>query len=268
MINKEFIRDQMKYAGITINKLKNITGIGYATLNDYLNKKDYDIKAKNYDLIVNTLLTPYEQLLYANVQLNSLNSKTNHFYLFNELKCRKVFANIKSDSIAIKSSYSDSKNSLPKHVEIIFKDEEGNNKIREFNEELYNKIINKSDSNKISLIKEYFEVLNDEKINRIGTYYVNLKNQNGKFILNYIFFNKYKCKNSYEYNFELEYRSKELTYNELNLSPDELKRVINDNYEKVNNIEKKYFSDESKAKEEAEKSGGVLFIEKIIDRNK
>lgn len=162
-MNKNFIKKQMEIIGVNTNKLKDMTGIGYATLSDYLNKDDYNISAKHYDTIINTLFTPFEQLLYANANLKAISSKNDSDYWFDELKKRKVIESIELGKISVERSgapYSNSDGSVkmvPAHVNVIFNDVEGKNSIRIFDDVLYKKLNNAGKRDKIELIKKYFE---------------------------------------------------------------------------------------------------------------
>lgn len=162
MMNKEFIKKQMEIIGLSTNKLKDITRIGYATLSDYLNKQDYNISAKHYNTVVETLFTPFEHLLYSNAVSKAIGSKYDYEYWYDELKRRKVIESIESGKIIIERSgapYSDDGTirMLPAHVIVTFNAAEGKNSIRIFDDTLYNNLNNAGKKKKVDLIKKYFE---------------------------------------------------------------------------------------------------------------
>lgn len=157
-MNKEFIKRQMEIVGISKNRLKDITGVGYATINDFFNKDVYNIKAENYLKIVNELFTPFEQLLYANACEKSIGSKYDIEYWYDELVKRKVKQAFETGKIDIKKSggvISDDNGILrqvPAHLIVTFKDVEGNSYIRIFDGETYR------NSNKKEAVKQYFGI--------------------------------------------------------------------------------------------------------------
>lgn len=158
MMNKEFIEKQMNNVGISKNRLKDITGIGYATINDFFNKDGYNITADNYLKIVNTLFTPFEQLLYANARTKSIGSKYDIEYWYDELIKRKVKQAFKTGKIDFRKSggvISDDNGVLrdvPAHLIVTFKDVEGNSYIRIFDGEAYR------NSSKQIAVKKYFGI--------------------------------------------------------------------------------------------------------------
>ncbi len=163
MMNKNFIKKQMETIGLSTNKLKDITGIGYATLSDYLNKDNYNISAKHYVTIVNTLFTPFEQLLYANAEFKAVNGKNDADYWFNELKHRKVIEAIELDKLVVDRSGAPTSDetgvirTLPVYTKLTFKDAEGNSTIRIFDDSLYRDLDKKGKRDKLEIIKQYFE---------------------------------------------------------------------------------------------------------------
>ena len=160
MMNKEFIERQMKIIGISKNRLKIITGIGYATINDFFNIDEYNIKAENYLKIVNELFTPFEQLVYANACTKSIGSKYDIEYWYDELVKRKVKEAFETGKIDIQRSsgvISDDNGVLrqiPVHLIVTFKDVEGNSYIRIFDQNAYR------NSSKKEAVKQYFEIKN------------------------------------------------------------------------------------------------------------
>lgn len=164
MMNKEFIKKQINSIGLNTNVLKGITGIGYATLNDYLNKDIYNISAKHYTTIIDTLFTSFEQLLYRNAQLKSISSNYDYEYWFEELKKRKIAESIETGKITVERSgapYSNSDGTiktLPVHIIVTFNDVEGKNSVRIFDKTLYNNLNNQGKKDKVELIKQHFEL--------------------------------------------------------------------------------------------------------------
>lgn len=157
MMNKNFIEKQMNNIGISKNRLKDITGIGYATITDFFNK-DYKITADNYLKIVNALFTPFEQLVYANALTKSINSKYDLDYWYDELIKRKVKQAFETGKIDIQKSggiTSDDNGvirDVPAHLIVTFKDVEGNSYIRIFDGEAYR------NSSKQIAVKKYFGI--------------------------------------------------------------------------------------------------------------
>lgn len=156
MMNKKFIKGQMQDMGINANKLKDITGLGYATISSFLNKDEYNIKADSYLNIINELFTPFEQMVYANAVNKARYSKNNVEYWYNELLTRKVADAFESGKIDIQKSgspYSDEDGvvrMVPAHLIVTFKDPEGKNEIRIFDGEAYR------DSSKQNAVKKHF----------------------------------------------------------------------------------------------------------------
>ncbi|MDF0320924.1 hypothetical protein O0M08_11050 [Staphylococcus pseudintermedius] len=160
-MNKDFIKKQIEISGLNILKLKNVTGIGYATLSDYINKPEYNISAKHYTKIVNTLFTPFEQLLFSNACIKAISSNYDYLYWYDELRRRKI-AN--SDNIEVSLSgapQSDEKGVvrvLPAHVIVTFNDVEGKNSIRIFNDNLYADMNNKGQKDKVQLVNQFYNI--------------------------------------------------------------------------------------------------------------
>lgn len=148
----------MQDMGINANKLKDITGLGYATISSFLNKDEYNIKADSYLNIINELFTPFEQMVYANAVNKARYSKNNIEYWYHELLTRKVSEAFENDKIVIQKSgapYSDEDGvvrMVPAHLIVTFKDPEGQNEIRIFDGEAYR------DSSKQNAVKKYFNL--------------------------------------------------------------------------------------------------------------
>lgn len=158
MMNKEFIEKQMNNVGISKNRLKDITGIGYATITDFFNKDDYKITADNYLKIMSALFTPFEQLVYANARAKSIGSKYDLDYWYDELIKRKVKQAFETSKIDIRKSggvISDDNGvirDVPAHLTVTFKDVEGNSDIRIFDGDAYR------NSSKQLAVKKYFGI--------------------------------------------------------------------------------------------------------------
>ncbi|EHT8097012.1 hypothetical protein O0K60_07650 [Staphylococcus pseudintermedius] len=161
MMNKDFIKKQIEVSGLNISNLKNITGVGYATLNDYINKPEYKISAKHYTNIIDTLFTPFEQLLYANASLKAIGNNYDYLYWYEELRRRKI-ANSDNMEVSLSGApQSDEKEIvrvLPAHVIVAFNDIEGKNSIRIFDSNLYSNINNKGQKDRIQLIKQFYNI--------------------------------------------------------------------------------------------------------------
>ncbi|HDT9062318.1 TPA: hypothetical protein REF75_002229 [Staphylococcus pseudintermedius] len=161
MMNKDFIKKQIEVSGLNISKLKNITGIGYATLSDYLNKSEYNISAKHYSNIINTLFTPFEQLLLANACKKAIGSNYDYLYWYDELRRRKIASGNNVEVSLSGAPQSDEKGivrALPAHVIITFNDVEGKNNIRIFDNDLYANMNNKGQKDKIQLVKQFYNI--------------------------------------------------------------------------------------------------------------
>ncbi|EJO7204232.1 TPA: hypothetical protein ACJHHF_001881 [Staphylococcus pseudintermedius] len=161
MMNKDFIKKQIEISGLNISKLKNITSVGYATLSDYINKPEYNISAKHYTTIVNTLFTPFEQLLFANACIKAIGSNYDYLYWYDELRRRKIASSNNIEVSLSGAPQSDEKGVvrvLPAHVIVTFNDIEGKNSIRIFDDNLYANIYNKGQKDKIQLVKQFYNI--------------------------------------------------------------------------------------------------------------
>ncbi|MDU9326112.1 hypothetical protein [Staphylococcus pseudintermedius] len=161
MINKEFVKKQIKETGLNTSQLKNITRIGYATLSDYLNKPEYNISAKHYTTLINTLFTSFEQLLYANAHKKALGSNYDYLYWYDELRRRKIAS---SDDLEVslsgapQSDVSGVIRMVPAHVIVTFNDIEGKNTLRIFDESLCRNMDNKGRKDRIQLVKQFYNI--------------------------------------------------------------------------------------------------------------
>ncbi|UTG99311.1 hypothetical protein [Macrococcoides canis] len=164
MMKKEFIKWQMKNVGLSINKLKDISGVPYASLNDFLNKEDYAIKAENYERLIETLFTPYERMVYEfALQKSVLQRKKDVYGYYEELIKRSVKDNLENGSLKILRSGAPTSDdegvmrSLPVNVQLTFYVHGMKQMIRIFDKDIYNQI-NEPGKTKEELIKEYFSI--------------------------------------------------------------------------------------------------------------
>ncbi|RIO45607.1 hypothetical protein BUZ57_06945 [Staphylococcus hyicus] len=124
-----------------------------------MNKDDYNLSSKNHITIIDTLFTPFKQLIYANAQLKSIGSKNNTDYWYNGFKRRKVLNSEKMVVMRSGGAHSDESGVirlLPAHIQVTFNDLEGKNTIRIFDNDMYRNMNNAGQKKKIEIVKEYF----------------------------------------------------------------------------------------------------------------
>ncbi|MGJ5700398.1 hypothetical protein ACTFIB_10855 [Staphylococcus chromogenes] len=121
-----------------------------------MNKDDYNLFSKNYITIIDTLFTPFEQLIYANAQLKSIGSKNNTDYWYNGFKRHKVLNSEKMVVMRSGGARSDENGIIRMLPALTFNDLEGNNMIRILDNDMYRNMDNVGQKKKIELVKEYF----------------------------------------------------------------------------------------------------------------
>jgi hypothetical protein len=74
MINVYFIRMKVREMDISLKRLSDMTGVGYATIHAVMQEERQlsDLKARNYIAIVEALFTPYELLILEKARFKGM----------------------------------------------------------------------------------------------------------------------------------------------------------------------------------------------------
>lgn len=165
MMHIDFIKTQMETAEINANQLAKLSEVGYATISDIINgrSKLENIPVRNYNKIVNSLFTQYEQYIWK-VSLSQSMSSSNYtrteWYCILINKKLKFFLEHQSEDLKIELSgilqtNAEDSHFLSQHVNIVFNDIDGKHAIRIFNTELYNSLNYIDSKNKTEVLKNF-----------------------------------------------------------------------------------------------------------------